>query len=239
MTTKYAILRKRCLNYTAYLTVIRREFPFGNMVKIPSVKKIAAGKRLNAFLVFLQKNRKIRVYNVFSPCLGQRYSVINTNKPFGKEELRERLIFKTFNNQESDFQSSFPKSFSVPRPSSQSQADCIHQNMRDFVEIVRPSRSEVQRGRWRRFGGQSLGGVIVALDAPQAAVFDDRWQRLIQWVDVVIQAEVVWMEPVGEGAVVSSHRSIPRRGQFYKKNVSLVFHLFILHAIKNYQQIVR
>ena len=47
MTTKYAILRKRCLNYTAYLTVIRGEFPFGNMVKIPSVKKIAAGKRLN------------------------------------------------------------------------------------------------------------------------------------------------------------------------------------------------
>ena len=48
MTTKYyAISRKRCLNYTAYLTVIRREFPFGNMVKIPSVKKIAAGKRLS------------------------------------------------------------------------------------------------------------------------------------------------------------------------------------------------
>ena len=46
MTTKYAISRKRCLNYTAYLTVIRQEFPFGNMVKNPCVKKIAAGKRL-------------------------------------------------------------------------------------------------------------------------------------------------------------------------------------------------
>ena len=46
MTTKYAIIRKRCLNYTACLTVIRREFPFGNMVKKRFAKKIAAGKRL-------------------------------------------------------------------------------------------------------------------------------------------------------------------------------------------------
>ena len=46
MTTKYAISRKRCLNYTACLTVMWLVFPFGNMVKNPFVKKIAAGKRL-------------------------------------------------------------------------------------------------------------------------------------------------------------------------------------------------
>ena len=49
MTTKYAIIRKRCLNYTAWLTVIRRVFPFGNMVKKRFAKKIAAGKRLMSF----------------------------------------------------------------------------------------------------------------------------------------------------------------------------------------------
>ena len=73
MTTKYAIIRKRCLNYNACLTlslpvtricvnfstvyndtlvakgltVIRREFPFGNMVKKCFAKKIAAGKQLS------------------------------------------------------------------------------------------------------------------------------------------------------------------------------------------------
>ena len=46
MTTKYAIIRKRCLNYTACLTVIRRQFPYGNMVKKRFGKKIAGGKRL-------------------------------------------------------------------------------------------------------------------------------------------------------------------------------------------------
>ena len=37
----------------AFLTVIRREFPFENMVKNPSVKKISAGKRLNKTSKFL------------------------------------------------------------------------------------------------------------------------------------------------------------------------------------------
>ena len=38
MTTKYAIIRNRCLNYTSCLTVIQLVFPFGNMVKNVSQK---------------------------------------------------------------------------------------------------------------------------------------------------------------------------------------------------------
>ena len=47
MTAKYAIIRKRCLNYPACLTVIWLVFPFGNIVKKRFAKKFAAGKWLN------------------------------------------------------------------------------------------------------------------------------------------------------------------------------------------------
>ena len=46
MTTKYAIMRKRCLIYTACLTVISLVFPFGNIRFQLKLRKHAGGKRL-------------------------------------------------------------------------------------------------------------------------------------------------------------------------------------------------
>ena len=47
MTFKYAIIRKRCLNYTACLTVIRPVFPFGNIRFQLKLRKHAGGLRLS------------------------------------------------------------------------------------------------------------------------------------------------------------------------------------------------
>ena len=46
MTLKYAIIRKRCLNYTACLTVIRPVFPFGNIRFQLKLRNYAGGLRL-------------------------------------------------------------------------------------------------------------------------------------------------------------------------------------------------